>query len=157
MHKAKKHFKFVRVLKIFAVFVFHYSKRKPECSYSVLSLPSLLSPSLANHWANKSCSEWGRCCRGFYSNCIRNCSELFRMVWNCLSLSTFCEILMEIIVYALNKPAERRHQSHQTDRQTDNWQNSPVWRTMVSRLDGLAKPTSEKKGRLACWQQYNGT
>lgn len=51
---------------------------------------------------------------------VQNCSELFRMVWNCLSLSTFCESLMEIIVYALNKPAERRHQSHQTDEQTDN-------------------------------------
>lgn len=50
-------------------------------------------------------------CRGFCSNCIRNC----------LSLSTFCEILMEIIVYALNKPAE------QSDRQTDSWQNSRVY------------------------------
>lgn len=70
---------------------------------------------------------------------------------------------MEIIVYALNKPAES------IQIQTDNWQNSPVyigqWLSvclpayrfaLLLAWLVLAKPTSEKKGRLACWQQYNG-
>lgn len=50
MHKARERgniSKFVRVLKIFAVFVFHYSKMESKENALYLSTP------LANHWKNR--------------------------------------------------------------------------------------------------------
>lgn len=71
MHKAKKHFKFVRVLKIYAVFLFFITqKRNPENALThprtLLSLPACCTyPRLRLiTGANKSCSEWGSCCKG---------------------------------------------------------------------------------------------
>lgn len=82
MHKAKKHFKFVRVLKIFAVFVFHYSEWKPECSYSSFPISHLwLITGRTNPVLNGAdvARDFTRIAFGI----VQNCSEWFGIVCLC--------------------------------------------------------------------------